>query len=170
MTATLPLPQSGFSVCAWVDLYTSFLCFNEPFRPSILHLTKNPNLTVHTTEDCSWGLGAVYHYRRAPFDVQECAEMDGAVFTSEPMSPPMTPLALTGNAHTICSLYINPLRVAWWYCYKRGIYQTFIMISVNGWACLGALLSRCGTLRERPAHFPLQWKGIETFWLHCDLK
>lgn len=93
-----------------------------------------------------------------------------AVFTSEPMSPPMTMLALTVNTHTICALYINPLRVPWWYCYKQGIYQTFITISVNGWACLGALLCRRGTLRERPTHFPLQWKGIETFWLHCDLK
>ncbi len=126
-------------------------------KPSAVHLQRR--------EESSRDLAAVFHYPRSPCEVEECTEMDGSVrllFWSPRwchLPWPCSPFRiLHANTHTICSLSIYPPPLD---LNKRGIYQTFIMISVNDKAALNGhvdLKSRCGTLHKGLTYFPHQWK------------
>ncbi len=138
---------------------------------------KHSAVHLQRREESSRDLAAVFHYPRSPCEAEECTEMDGSVrllFWSPSwchLPWPCSPFRiLHANTHTICSLSIYPPPLD---LNKRGIYQTFIMISVNDKAALNGhidLKSRCGTLHKGLTYFPHSGNGVETFWPPCNLK
>jgi len=123
------------------------LCFMQTTRlkehlfSSLWHHKVKPSVAhSQRTVDSSRDLAAVFHYPRAPCEAEECTDTDesvGLLFWSPSWchlpwqrSRLLRLRILHVNRHTICSLspYRNPLMVL---LNKQGIYQTFIMISVN---------------------------------------